>query len=208
MRSQSPLEEKLNAGTHALGILFGCIGLLWLINANSKTSEYSGLSIIIYGLSFITLFTASTLYHATKTKRLKHYFRILDHISIYLLIAGTYTPVLLITLQEHLGWHLLYAVWSIAAFGIVLKVFFTGKLETFSTLLYLAMGWLIVFDFSNLSRLVPENAITLLFAGGAAYTLGIVFYVIEKIPYNHVIWHIFVLIGALCHFFMIRYYII
>ncbi len=208
MRLQSPLEEKLNTYTHALGALFGCVGLVWLVSSNSDKSNYSLISICIYGLSFITLFTASALYHATKNKRLKHYFRIFDHISIYLLIAGTYTPVLLITLQDSLGWPLLYTVWGIAVFGVILKVFFTGQLGTFSTLLYLAMGWLIVFDFNTLTSLVSPKAITLLISGGLAYTFGIIFYAIEKIPYNHVIWHVFVLVGALCHFFMILNHII
>jgi hemolysin III len=208
MRLQSPLEEKLNAASHALGVIFGVIGLVWLITTNTNTSTFSLLATVIYGCSFIVLFAASTLYHAIKDKTLKHYFRILDHISIYLLIAGTYTPVLLLVLQDSLGWPLLYTVWGIALFGVVLKLFFTGKLETFSTLLYLAMGWLIVFDFSTLSQRVAPNAINLLFAGGIAYTVGIVFYVFEKIPFNHVIWHCFVLAGAICHFFMILCFVI
>jgi hemolysin III len=208
MRLQSPLEEKLNAASHALGVIFGVIGLVWLVTTNTNTSMFSLLATVIYGCSFIVLFAASTLYHAIKDKTLKHYFRILDHISIYLLIAGTYTPVLLLVLQDSLGWPLLYTVWGVALFGVVLKLFFTGKLETFSTLLYLAMGWLIVFDFSTLSQRVAPNAINLLFAGGIAYTVGIVFYVFEKIPFNHVIWHCFVLAGAICHFFMILHYVI
>ncbi len=208
MRLQSPLEEKLNAASHALGVVFGIIGLVWLITTNTNTSTFSLLATVIYGCSFIVLFAASTIYHAIKDKTLKHYFRVLDHISIYLLIAGTYTPVLLLVLQDSLGWPLLYTVWGIALFGVVLKLFFTGKLETFSTLLYLAMGWLIVFDFSTLSQRVAPNAINLLFAGGIAYTVGIVFYVFEKIPFNHVIWHCFVLAGAICHFFMILCYVI
>jgi hemolysin III len=208
MRLQSPLEEKLNAASHALGVIFGVIGLVWLVTTNTNTSMFSLLATVIYGCSFIVLFAASTLYHAIKDKTLKHYFRILDHISIYLLIAGTYTPVLLLVLQDSLGWPLLYTVWGVALFGVVLKLFFTGKLETFSTLLYLAMGWLIVFDFSTLSQRVAPNAINLLFAGGIAYTVGIVFYVFEKIPFNHVIWHCFVLAGAICHFFMILCFVI
>lgn len=208
MRIQSPFEEKLNTLSHAFGILFGCIGCFWLLYQNTNKSPYSTLSIYVYSLSFILLFTASTLYHATKQEKLKHAFRVLDHISIYILIAGTYTPVLLIVLRDSLGWQLLYTVWGIAAFGVVLKVFFTGRFSGFSTLLYLAMGWLIVFDFSNLAQAVHENGISLLFAGGVAYTVGIVFYAIEKIPFNHVIWHCFVLVGALCHFFMMLYYIV
>jgi hemolysin III len=208
MRIQSPFEEKLNAISHAIGALFGIVALTLLIIYNSNKTAYSLFSIMVYGCSFIVLFIASTLYHAVKEPKKKHYFRIVDHISIYFLIAGTYTPVLLILLTNSLGYPLFYTVWSIALFGIILKLFFTGKFNVFSTLLYLVMGWLIVFDFTNLSATMHSNGILLLFAGGLAYTLGIVFYVIEKIPYNHVIWHLFVLAGAMFHFFMIFFYVI
>ncbi|WP_299549721.1 hemolysin III family protein [Seonamhaeicola sp.] len=208
MRKQTAFEETLNATTHAIGALFGIAALVLLILFDTQKTNWSLFSVIVYGISIIVLFTASTLYHAIKQEKRKHYFRIVDHISIYLLIAGTYTPVLLITLSESLGWPLFWIIWGIAAFGIVLKLFFTGRFEIFSTLLYLVMGWLIVFDFANFSEWVPSDAVLLLFAGGLAYTGGIIFYIIEKIPFNHVIWHLFVLVGALCHFFMIFFYII
>lgn len=208
MRIQTPFEEKLNAITHAFGILFGILALILLIVFENHKTDYSLFSVIVYGVSIIILFTASTLYHAVKNEKKKHYFRIVDHISIYLLIAGTYTPVTLITLEYSLGFTLFWSVWGIAAFGTILKLFFTGKFEIFSTLLYLVMGWLIVFDFSNLSIAVGSNGILLLFAGGLAYTGGIIFYAIQKIPFNHVIWHLFVLAGAICHFFMIFFYVI
>jgi hemolysin III len=159
-------------------------------------------------MSIIVLFTASTLYHSVRDEKRKHYFRIVDHISIYMLIAGTYTPVLLITLEQSLGWPLFWTVWSIAAFGVILKLFFTGRFEIFSTLLYLVMGWLIVFDFANLSEAIGSKGVLWLFAGGLFYTVGIVFYAFERIPYNHVIWHLFVLAGATCHFFMMFWYVI
>lgn len=205
---QTPLQERLNAISHAIGAIFGVLGLVSLIIFNSNKTGWSLFSVIVYGISIITLFTASTLYHSVKDEVKKHYFRIIDHISIYFLIAGTYTPVLLITLQQSLGWTLFYTVWGIAAFGIVLKLFFTGRFEIFSTLLYLVMGWLIVFDFTNLSKLMDSNGVLLLFFGGLAYTVGIIFYAIKKIPYNHVIWHLFVLAGAVLHFFMIFFYVI
>ncbi len=208
MRIQSPLEEKLNAVSHAIGALFGIVALVLLILFDTHKTAYSLLSVIIYGTSIIALFTASTFYHATKSESRKHFFRILDHISIYFLIAGTYTPVLLISLLGSKGWPLFYTVWGIAFFGIILKLFFTGKFEVFSTLLYLVMGWLIVFDFNYLSEVMHSNGILLLFAGGMAYTLGIVFYAIHRIPFNHVIWHLFVLAGAICHFFMVYFYVI
>jgi len=156
----------------------------------------------------IVLFTASTLYHSVKKKTLKQNFRVVDHISIYLLIAGTYTPVLLILLPDSLGWLLFWIVWGIALFGVILKLFYTGKFETFSTLLYLVMGWLIVFDYQNLSQAIGEDGVFWLFAGGISYTVGIVFYAVERIPFNHVIWHVFVLAGAISHFLMIYQYMI
>jgi hemolysin III len=207
MKIQSLFEERLNALTHTIGAVLGIVALVLLIVYNSNKTDYSLFSVIVYGLSIIILFSASTLYHSVKDEGKKHYFRIVDHVSIYLLIAGTYTPVLLITLSDSLGWTLFYVVWGIAAFGVILKLFFTGKFEVFSTLLYLVMGWLIIFDFSNLSNIIGDG-ILFLFAGGLAYTVGIVFYAIHRIPYNHVIWHLFVLAGAIFHFFMIFFYII
>lgn len=208
MRIQSPVEEKLNAFTHAIGALFGIAALVLLIFFNTNKTDWSLFSVVVYGISIIVLFTASTLYHSVTSEKRKHYFRIIDHISIYLLIAGTYTPVLLISLEQTLGWTLFWVVWGIAAFGVILKLFFTGKFEIFSTLLYLVMGWLIVFDFSNLSEILGSDGILFLFAGGLSYTVGIIFYAIHKIPYNHVIWHLFVLAGAIFHFFMIFFYVI
>ena len=207
MKIQSRFEENLNAQTHALGALLGIVALILHIIYDTHKTAYSLFSVIVYGISIIILFTASALYHSVKSERNKHYFRIIDHISIYFLIAGTYTPVLLISLNESLGWTLFYVVWGIAAFGIILKLFFTGRYEVFSTLLYLVMGWLIIFDFSNLSKIFGEG-ILFLFAGGMSYTVGIVFYAIHRIPYNHVIWHLFVLAGAIFHFFMIFFYVI
>ena len=205
---QTPLEEKLNAATHAIGAVFGLVGLILLTFYDTRKTDLSLFSVIVYGLSIIVLFTASTLYHSVQDQNRKHLFRIIDHISIYLLIAGTYTPVLLITLHESLGWTLFYIVWGIAAFGVVLKLFFTGRFELFSTLLYLIMGWLIVFDFTNLSAKIDSNGILLFFAGGLSYTVGIIFYAFKRIPYNHVIWHLFVLAGAVFHFLMIFFYVI
>lgn len=208
MRTQSAFEEKLNTITHGIGALFGIAALVLLIVYNTGKTPYSLFSVIVYGISIILLFSASTLYHAVKGEGRKYYFRIVDHINIYFLIAGTYTPVCLIALNDTLGWTLFWVVWGIAAFGAVLKLFFTGRYELFSTLLYLVMGWLIVFDFSNLSNSLGSDGILFLFAGGLSYTVGIVFYAIQKIPYNHVIWHLFVLAGALFHFLMIFFYVI
>ncbi len=207
MNKQLPLEEKLNALTHGVGAFLGIIGLGFLIYYDTNKTPFSLFSVIVYGSSVVILFTASTLYHLAIDQKKKYYLRITDHISIYFLIAGTYTPVLLISLIESLGWILFYLVWAITALGIVMKLFFTGKFEVFSTLMYLAMGWLIVFDLSSLADKINEGMVFLI-AGGVAYTVGVVFYTFERIPYNHVIWHLFVLIGAFFHFLMIFNYVI
>ncbi|MBA6152535.1 PAQR family membrane homeostasis protein TrhA [Gelidibacter maritimus] len=208
MRIQSDFEEKLNAWTHGFGAVLGIAGLILLISTKNHKTDWSLFSVIIYGVSIIVLFSASAVYHSVSGEKRKHYFRIIDHISIYLLIAGTYTPVTLIALNNSLGWPLFWSVWAIAGFGMVLKLFFTGRFEIFSTLLYLIMGWLIVFDFTNLSKLLGPNGLMLFIAGGAFYTIGIIFYAVHKIPYNHVIWHLFVLGGAICHYLMIFFYIL
>lgn len=208
MRMQSPFEEKLNAWTHGVGAILGVVGLALLISYGEHKTDWSLMSVIVYGVSIIVLFSASTIYHSVSGEKQKHYFRIIDHISIYLLIAGTYTPVTLIALHNSLGWPLFWTVWAIAGFGLILKLFFTGKFEIISTLLYLVMGWLIIFDFNNLSELIGPNGLILFVAGGAFYTLGIIFYAVHRIPYNHVIWHLFVLGGAICHYLMIFFYIL
>lgn len=198
-------EEELNAISHGLGIIFGVFGLFFLLAQNTQKTTYATLSIIVYSLCFIVLFTASTLYHSVSNFNLKKKFRVIDHISIYLLIAGTYTPVALINLEASNGWLIFYIVWTFALIGIILKIFFTGKFEAISLLLYLAMGWLIVLDFQNLLDNTSTLGTQLLFLGGAFYTLGIIFYAWNRIPYNHFIWHLFVLGGAISHWLFIFY---
>lgn len=207
MSVQTRLEEQLNTISHGIGALLGIAGLVILLVKQDNT-PWSLFSVLAYGISIIILFTASTLYHAARTETRKQYFRIVDHVSIYLLIAGTYTPVLLLLLSDSKGWELFWAVWGIAVFGVILKLFFTGRFEIFSTLLYLVMGWLIVFDFDALVNSMESGGLMLLIAGGLAYTVGIVFYAIRRIPYNHVIWHVFVLAGAICHYLMILLFVV
>ena len=201
-------EERLNALTHGIGILLGILGFYLLWDRQFHESKYSTFSIIVYSCSIILLFTASTLYHLISLKDVKAKLRILDHISIYYLIAGTYTPVALITLIEGNGWLIFYLVWGMAVGGTILKIFFTGKFEVFSLLLYLIMGWMIVFDIVNLIDSSTVRGLFLLFLGGAFYTLGIIFYAIRKIPYNHFIWHLFVLGGAISHWCYIYFEVI
>ncbi len=196
-------EEFLNALSHAIGAVFGVFGLFYLCYINVNKTDYATISIVIYGITFISMFVVSALYHHVSNATIKKKLRIVDHINIYFLIAGTYTPVCLINLVHDKGWFICYTVWGITAIGVVLKLFFTGRFEFLSLLLYLCMGWLIIFDFDTLVEATSSYGIRLLFIGGACYTLGIIFYAIKKIPYNHFIWHIFVLAGALSHWLMI-----
>lgn len=196
-------EERLNTISHGIGAFGSLIGLFLLLDQSSGKSEYATLSILIYGVSLISMFVVSTAYHFTTKPQLKKKFRVLDHVNIYYLIAGTYTPVALIKLINGNGWTIFYVVWIFAALGTLFKLFYTGKLEFLSLLLYVAMGWLIVLDFDNLMDYTSPLGIRLLFLGGAFYTFGILFYAMEKIPYNHFIWHVFVLCGAFCHWLMI-----
>ena len=196
-------EEKLNTISHALGIILGLIGFIVLYKINDGHNSYGLFSIVVYSFTFVLLFTASTLYHLVRDPNMKNRLRILDHISIYFLIAGTYTPVALLMLEKGNGWLLFYTVWGIAALGALMKLFYTGKYEFISLLLYLVMGWLIVLDLDNLLNNTTTIGLGTLFLGGAFYTLGIIFYAIERIPYNHFIWHLFVLGGAISHWFFI-----
>lgn len=201
-------EERLHAVSHGIGVILGLFGLVILMNTNSFKSNYATFSILVYGVSIILLFTASTLYHIAANVSVKKKLRILDHISIYFLIAGTYTPVALITLVNGNGWVIFYLVWSIAIIGTVLKLFYTGRFEALSLLMYIFMGWLIIFDISNLIASTSTLGLSLLALGGAFYTLGIFFYAMRRIPYNHLIWHIFVLGGAISHWLFIYFDVI
>ena len=207
MRAQTKNEVFWNVITHGVGFIASIIGLILLLRKFSESTTTAVVAICIYGASLITLYLVSTLYHAVTDFKLKFKLRVLDHISIYFLIAGTYTPVVLIGLSHSLGWQLFYSVWGIAIIGLVLKIFFTGRFEVISLVLYVVMGWLIIFDFTELRLVMPQEGINLLMAGGAFYMGGIVFYVWNKLKYNHVIWHLFVLAGSASHFWMILHYL-
>jgi hemolysin III len=200
-------QELLNTISHGMGIVFGVVGLIFLLIKNSNSSIYSTLSIWTFGISLIILYTSSTVYHFFVDENLKKKARVLDHMSIFLLIAGTYTPICLIVLEKSSGWTLFTIVWIIAALGIFMKIFFTGKIDKLSLLLYLVMGWLLVFDLKNIANSMTSEALLFLVLGGIFYTLGTIFYAKDKMPYAHFIWHLFVLGGSVSHYVMV-YYII
>jgi hemolysin III len=197
-------EEFWNTATHGIGLLLSITALVVLIilGINSE-HEFSLLSGMFFGISLIFLYTSSSLYHLFRDEKTKNKLRVFDHISIFYLIAGTYTPFALITLKDSFGWWLFGIVWSIAIIGTVFKVFFTGKYEYLSLILYISMGWIVVLDFSNLLKNISPDGLYYLITGGILYTVGTIFYAIHKIPYNHAIWHLFVLAGSIFHFFSI-----
>ncbi len=204
----SPLEEKINVYSHAFGFLLSILGLVLLVYKSILFGDlWHILSFSIFGLSLIILYAASTIYHNTKEAKLRSRLRIVDHASIYVLIAGTYTPFALVTLHGSVGWILFSVVWGIALSGIILKLFFTGRFNLISTLLYVFMGWLAVFAYKPLLENLQIEGIYFLATGGIAYTLGAILYAIKKIKFNHAIFHIFVLLGSLFHFIAVYFYV-
>ncbi|PRP65954.1 PAQR family membrane homeostasis protein TrhA [Nonlabens agnitus] len=203
-RAQTALEERWNVITHGFGfILFACTSVILLQQASSSAASYALLAIIIYGVSQLFLYAASTSYHYAKPEKIKWTLRKMDHISIYFSIAGTYTPVCLISLEQSSGWLILAAVWGVALFGTIWKLFFTGKFEAFSSILYLVMGWMVVLDLESLQAAFSAQQMMWLIAGGIFFSVGIVFYAWNKLYFNHVIWHFFVLGGSLSHLIMV-----
>ncbi len=205
----SDLEEKTNIVSHAIGVVLSVIALLlMLLRAGQYGNVWHILSVSIFGVSLITLYVASTLYHSTKDPRRRARLRVIDHATIYTLIAGTYTPFTLVVLNGSIGWMIFGASWVMAITGIILKLFFTGKFNLLSTLMYVFMGWIIVFAITPLIENLSTQGLFWLFAGGVAYTTGAILYSIEKIKFNHAIFHMFVLLGSACHFISVYFYVL
>lgn len=204
----SPIEETLNIISHGFGLLLSvCALVLLVVRSANYGSSWHIVSFSIFGTSLILLYTASTLYHNAKRETLRKKLNVLDHASIYVLIAGTYTPFTLVTLNGTMGWVLFGVTWGLAFIGVVLKIFFTGKYNKISTITYVLMGWIIVFGIKTLINNLPAEGLYWLFAGGLAYTIGAILYSIKKIKFNHAIFHLFVLAGSFCHFISIYFYV-
>ena len=201
-------EEFWNTLTHFVGLILSLIGLPFLIYYDNALTEFSVHGILFFEFGLICVYTASTLYHYTSNVELKKKFRVLDHISIFYLIAGSYAPVCLITLYDGPGFKILAYVTLLAIIGTLGKVFFTGKFDRLFLLLYLFMGWLIVLDFDSVLTLIPLNGILLLVLSGVLYSVGTIFYSLQKMKYSHAIWHVFVLGGSASHYFVILFYVI
>lgn len=204
----SPAEEKLNIWSHAFGIFLSIIALvLLIIKAVQQDNIWMMISFPIFGVSLILLYLASTLYHASKEPQKRFKLKVFDHAAIYVLIAGSYTPFTLVSLNGETGWLIFSMVWVMAFTGIILKLFFTGKFKIVSTAMYVLMGWLIVFYFQDLTASLHEKGVFYLILGGVLYTIGAILYSIKKIKFNHAIFHFFVLAGSFCHFLSIYLYV-
>ena len=205
----SQAEEIANSVTHGLGALLSVAGLTLLVTLAAQQSDpWRVVSFSIYGATMILLFLSSALYHSFQQPRIRRVFKTLDHCSIYLLIAGSYTPFLLVSMRSALGWVLFGIIWGLALAGVVFKIVLGPRYKKLSVATYLMMGWLVVFASKELLSSLALGGVYWLVAGGLAYTLGVVFYLWKKLPFNHAVWHLFVLAGGACHFFAVLFYVL
>ena len=202
-------EDIANVVTHGAGLLLSlaAVPVLIVLGALNGGALHAA-TFSVYGVSLVLVYATSTLYHAARKPHLKRLFRILDHAAIYLLIAGTYTPVTLISMNGPWGWTLLSLVWVLAVSGVIFKMFFVGQFKTFSTVLYLVMGWLIVVAIGPITESISTASLLWFIAGGLSYTLGVVFFVWERVPYSHAVWHLFVIAGSACHYVALLLYVL
>ncbi|WP_242057469.1 PAQR family membrane homeostasis protein TrhA [Halobacillus yeomjeoni] len=205
----SKREEIANAITHGIGAILSIAMLVLLIVfASLEGNAWHVVSVTIYGATMFLLYVSSTLVHSFPPGKAKDLFEIFDHSAIYLFIAGTYTPILLVPLRGTLGWTLFGIVWGMAVLGILFKVFFVKRFVILSTLFYILMGWLMILAWGPLTAQVPAGGITYLVVGGVMYSIGSIFYVWRSFTYHHMVWHLFVLGGSILHFFMIFFYVL
>lgn len=208
--SQYTLDEELvHAVSHGVGVMLSAAGLVWMLYLSIGTSDpWRIIASCVYGASLIGLFLASTLYHTFHASRRKHLLKLFDHCAIYLLVAGTYTPFLLVAMRTETGWWLFGAVWSLATVGILTKLWFRHRYPWLSLTSYLIMGWLVVIAAPQIAEAIGANGMTWLVAGGISYTVGALFYMAKRLPFNHAIWHLFVLAGGVCHFLAVIWYVL
>jgi len=207
-RDYSKKEEFWNVLTHGLGLALSIPALVLLIVYSSIYEDaWHIVSFSIYGATMVILYLASTLFHSSSTKKIRLRLNVFDHASIYFLIAGTYTPFLLVTIRGPWGWSLFGVVWGLAIIGAIVKLFFTGRYDKISTAVYILMGWLIIIAIKPLIANLSPEGLFWLSAGGLSYSIGAALYLIKKIPYNHAIFHVFVLLGSICHFISVFFYV-
>lgn len=206
---QTPGEELANSITHGLGVVLSVAALSVLVTLAAIFGDvWRVVSFSVYGAALVVLYLSSTFYHAFRPGRVKRALHVVDHASIYILIAGTYTPFMLVTMRGPWGWTVFGIIWGLALGGIVLKVFFVGRARFFSIGLYVAMGWLIVLVAKPALAAIPSGGVVWIVFGGLAYTGGLAFYAWERLPYSHTVWHMFVLCGSICHFFAVLFYVL
>lgn len=206
---QSFVEELANSITHGIGLALSVAGTIVLVVlAILRGSALHIVGCTTFGVTLVLLYAASTMYHTFRTQRLRRILRILDHAAIYLLIAGTYTPFTLVNLRGFWGWTLFSLVWGLSVFGILWKLFHVERFQIVSTVIYIAMGWLVVIAIKPLFEAVPLWGIAWLVAGGLFYTVGVFFFAFKKLPYNHAIWHVFVMAGSICHYLAVMLYVL
>ena len=202
-------NELANSVTHGIGFALSIAGLVVVV---AFAAVHGGarhvVACSIYGATLVILYLASTLYHSIWAPKVKRIFKMIDHMAIYLLIAGTYTPFTLISLQGMWRWSVFGVIWGLALLGIIYKIFFLGRWRGVSVTIYLAMGWLCVIAFKPLVRSLSPGGVSWLAAGGLAYSIGVIFYVWKALPYHHAIWHLFVMAGSICHFFSVMLYVL
>ena len=202
-------EEIAHGLTHGVGIVLAIAGLCVLVTFSALYgSAVHVVASSIFGASMIVLYTASSLYHSLPMPETKRIMRVVDHASIYLLIAGTYTPFTLVTLEGAWGWSLFGVVWGLAIAGIIFKLFFTGRFDRLSVAIYVAMGWCGLVAIKPMMAALPTLGLWLLVAGGLAYTGGVIFYLLERMRYHHAIWHLFVMAGTTLHYFVVLFFVI
>ncbi len=207
--SYTPREELANAITHGVGVVLSLAGLALLVTfAALRGDAWLVTSAAIFGTTLVLLYTASTLYHVFRDAETKRLLRKFDHAGIFLLIAGTYTPYLLVSLRGAWGWSLFGVVWGLGIVGVVMKFWLAGRFRVLSTMIYLGMGWIVVVAAKPMLAAVPAGGLWLLLAGGLCYTGGAAFYLWKQLPYHHAVWHLFVLAGSVCHWASVFGYVV
>lgn len=212
-RSKKPeysvVEEIIHALTHGVGVLLSIAGLTWMLYVSIVAEDpWRVAASAVYGVSLVVLFLASTVYHSMYASRHREVFRLLDHCAIYLLIAGTYTPFLLVAMRSDTGWWLFGTIWALATAGIIKKLWFRHRYPKIALASYLVMGWLVVVAAPQVAEAIGPSGMAWLLAGGISYSVGAVFYVLNRMPFNHAVWHVFVLAGGVCHFMSVALHVL
>ena len=205
----SRAEEIANSGSHAVGLVLSIVALTMMLLVSVQAADpWRIVASSVYGTSLIVLFLASTLYHAWPRQPVKQWLKLFDHCAIYFLIAGSYTPFLLVSMRDWVGWSLFAAIWTLALLGVVFKLWLRHRYEVISLASYLLMGWLAVLAVPRLAGALGSDGMIWLVAGGVSYTVGALFYLLDRMPFNHAVWHLFVLAGGVCHFLAVQYYVL